>query len=215
MNIYNKPYTYLIGWSHLNKFYYGVRYAQDCHPSDFWNKYFTSSKYVAECREEHGEPDIVQIRKTFDLREQARAWETKVLTRMKVAHREDFLNRRCSGMGGYLMTDEHRANQSKRMSALWKGKKKTPEHIEKVAASKRGKHMSTESKAKMSNSLKEYFKHNPSPFKGKSHSAETLAKVSQGCKNQRRVQCPHCPKTGIAGNMNRWHFDNCKSLKVL
>ena len=98
MNIYNKPYTYLIGWSHLNKFYYGVRYAQDCHPSDFWNKYFTSSKYVAECREEHGEPDIVQIRKTFDLREQAIDWENKVLTRMKVLHREDFLNKNVGGM---------------------------------------------------------------------------------------------------------------------
>ena len=214
MNIYNKPYTYLIGWSHLNKFYYGVRYAQDCHPSDFWNKYFTSSKYVAECREEHGEPDIVQIRKTFDLREQAIDWETKVLNRMKVIHREDFLNKSIGGMG-YIMSDEDKAKMSKYMSALHKGKKKTPEHIEKVAASKRGKHMSTESKAKMSNSLKEYFKHNPNHMTGKKHSAETRAKVSQGCKNQRRVQCPHCPKTGTAGNMNRWHFDNCKSLKVL
>ena len=214
MNIYNKPYTYLIGWSHLNKFYYGVRYAKDCHPSDFWNKYFTSSKYVAECREEHGEPDIVQIRKTFDLREQAIDWETKVLTRMKVISREDFLNKNVGGMS-YIMTDEQRANKSKFMSALHKGKKKTPEHIEKVAATKRGKHMSAKSKAKVSNSLKEHFKHNPNPNKGMQRSAETRAKVSQGCKNQRRLQCPHCGKTGIAGNMTRWHFDNCKSLKVL
>jgi hypothetical protein len=37
MNIYNTPYTYLIGWSNQNKYYYGVRYAKDCHPNDFWD----------------------------------------------------------------------------------------------------------------------------------------------------------------------------------
>ena len=36
------PYTYLIGWSNLNKFYYGVRYGKGCHPSDLWVKYFGS-----------------------------------------------------------------------------------------------------------------------------------------------------------------------------
>ena len=61
----NIPYTYLIGWSKLNKYYYGVRYAKNCHPSDLWTKYFTSSKYVKQFREENGEPDIIEIRKTF------------------------------------------------------------------------------------------------------------------------------------------------------
>lgn len=26
----NQPYTYLIGWSKLNKWYYGVRYSKKC-----------------------------------------------------------------------------------------------------------------------------------------------------------------------------------------
>jgi hypothetical protein len=30
--------------------------------------------------------------------------------------------------------------------------------------------------------------------------------------NKKSVQCPHCSKTGNVGNMNRWHFDNCKMI---
>jgi len=26
-----------------------------------------------------------------------------------------------------------------------------------------------------------------------------------------KMTCPHCGKVGGAGNMNRWHFDNCKN----
>ena len=91
MTIYN-PYTYLIGWSHLNKYYYGVRYAKGCHPSDFWKEYFTSSKNVKLLREVEGEPDIIQIRKTFECPDKAREWEFNIIKRMKL-HRDDrFLN---------------------------------------------------------------------------------------------------------------------------
>lgn len=86
-------YTYLIGWSKHNKFYYGVRYSKNCHPSDLWIKYFTSSKYVNDFRKEHGEPDIIQIRKTFSCVDKARNWETKVLKRMNVIKEEKWLNK--------------------------------------------------------------------------------------------------------------------------
>ena len=88
-----KPYTYLIGWSEQNMFYYGVRYAKNCHPDDLWKTYFTSSKYVKEFREEHGDPDIIQIRKTFEDKRSAIDWEDKVLVRTKCYLREDFLNK--------------------------------------------------------------------------------------------------------------------------
>lgn len=42
MYIYT-PYTYLIGWSKHNIWYYGKRTAKNCHPNDFWVTYFTSS----------------------------------------------------------------------------------------------------------------------------------------------------------------------------
>ena len=78
---HNTPYTYFIQWSKTGMKYYGVRYAKDCHPSDFWVTYFTSSDTVSEYVQEHGNPDIIQIRKTFDNTTRARLWEHTVLKR--------------------------------------------------------------------------------------------------------------------------------------
>jgi hypothetical protein len=91
MNIYT-PYTYLIGWSDFKVYYYGVRFAKNCHPDDLWKTYFTSSKQVKRFREKHGEPDIIQIRKKFQCPERAKLWEGNVLKKMKVKDRADFLN---------------------------------------------------------------------------------------------------------------------------
>jgi len=86
------PYTYLIGWSKHNKWYYGVRWAKNCRPEEMWKKYFTSSIYVKKFSEEFGPPDVIQIRKTFNTAKSARAWEHKVLVRMKVKHDDRWLN---------------------------------------------------------------------------------------------------------------------------
>ena len=88
------PYTYLIGWSWLDKWYYGVRYAKGCHPTDFWVTYFTSSYVVDEFRKTHGEPDVVDVRKIFDSSDKARLWENRVINRLNVLKSPKFLNRR-------------------------------------------------------------------------------------------------------------------------
>lgn len=87
------PYTYLIGWSKLNTYYYGIRYAKNCNPNDLWNPYKTSSKYVKKYIEDNGEPDIIQIRKIFTDVKIAQNWEHKVLKRLRVVYRQDFLNK--------------------------------------------------------------------------------------------------------------------------
>lgn len=87
------PYTYLIGWSKTNMYYYGVRYAAYCHPNDLWKSYFTSSKHVKNYRDINGEPDIIQVRKTFIDPDKARLWEEKVLKKINASHRDDFLNK--------------------------------------------------------------------------------------------------------------------------
>lgn len=99
-------YTYLIGWSNLNLWYYGVRLGNKCMPSqDLWHKYFTSSTLVKKYRIKFGEPDVVQIRKTFESNLKASTWETKVLKRLQVLKNEKWLNRSISGailpMRGY------------------------------------------------------------------------------------------------------------------
>lgn len=91
------PYTYLIGWSHLNKWYYGVRYAKGCHPSDLWTKYFTSSKQVYNYRNQHGEPNIIKVRRVFDNVDVARKWENRILR--KIYLREEWLNISISANG--------------------------------------------------------------------------------------------------------------------
>lgn len=83
MSIYS-PYTYLIGWTKYNIWYYGVRFAKGCHPDDFWKTYFTSSKKVSMFRTEHGEPDVMGIRRIFKTGNQACIWEEKVLRRIGI-----------------------------------------------------------------------------------------------------------------------------------
>lgn len=92
MNIYT-PYTYLIGWTEHDKWYYGLRWAKGCHPDDLWTTYFTSSKYVQEFREHHGEPDVIQVRKIFGTKEEAIQWEHTVLKRSRVIESQRWLNR--------------------------------------------------------------------------------------------------------------------------
>ena len=86
-------YTYLIGWSKFNKFYYGVRFSKNCRPEDLWVTYFTSSKHVKTFADLYGDPDIIQIRKTFEDENKARLWEEKVLKKMKVVKNDKWINK--------------------------------------------------------------------------------------------------------------------------
>ena len=86
-------YTYRITCIPTGQSYYGVRYANNCNPSDLWNTYFTSSTIVHKLIKVHG-PDQFQteIRKIFEKGEDARAWECGVLTRLKANTNPVWLN---------------------------------------------------------------------------------------------------------------------------
>lgn len=86
------PYTYLIGWPEINKWYYGVRYAKNCQPNDLWNPYKTSSKTVKKLIKVHGDPPIRIVRKIFTSSALARSWEHKVLKRLKVIKNSKWIN---------------------------------------------------------------------------------------------------------------------------
>lgn len=91
------PYTYLIGWSKYSKYYYGVRYARKCTPKDLWVTYFTSSNIVKDLRAQYGDPDVVQVRRTFEDRNKAIIWEEKVLRRLKVLQNDKWINQNIAG----------------------------------------------------------------------------------------------------------------------
>lgn len=89
-----KPFTYLIKCKPTNQFYYGVKYAKNCDPSDLWNSYFTSSIYVKKLILQYGKDAFeYEIRKIFSSPRKARLWEEKVLKKLNVSNREDFINK--------------------------------------------------------------------------------------------------------------------------
>lgn len=90
-------YIYLVGWSKHGKFYYGAQWHKNANPGDLWTKYFTSSKHVKKFREEHGEPDVIQVRKTFgENASGCRDWEERFLTRVRAKRVNSWLNVRAT-----------------------------------------------------------------------------------------------------------------------
>lgn len=170
------PYTYLIGWTNLNRYYYGVRYADKCSPEDFWVSYFTSSKEVKKMRVKFGEPDVKEIRKVFDDKFSAQIWEKRVLTKMNVLNDNKWLNGNIGGIidiniikekltGRTLSeTTKQRMREAKlgkkRNTAAWnKGRIGAQKHSEetkqKIREHNLGKVKSEETKLKISSTLKD------------------------------------------------------------
>lgn len=140
------PYTYLIGWSRLNKWYYGVETGnkkKTANPSNLWNTYFTSSECVTKFRELNGEPDIIEIRKTFIMPEKALEWEDKVIRRMKMVYSEKFLN---LGTAGKSFNTLNRVPWNK-------GKPWSEEIKKKISLALKGKPILEKTKRKISKTL--------------------------------------------------------------
>jgi hypothetical protein len=86
-------YTYLILNKINGKWYYGIRYAKGCNPSELFNTYFSSSKYVKNDIALYGKSNFhYEVRKTFANILTARNWEYNVLRRMKAKTRSDCYN---------------------------------------------------------------------------------------------------------------------------
>lgn len=87
-------YTYLIGWTKYNTWYYGKKTARNCNPDTFWKDYRTSSKNVLLFIEANGEPDVIEIRNTFGSdHKSCTAWESRVLKRIDARANPNFLNK--------------------------------------------------------------------------------------------------------------------------
>jgi hypothetical protein len=121
-------------------------------------------------------------------------------------HWQDYLAYRA--LSGQIKSDEIR-----RLKTIlsWTGRKHTKESKEKIrqARSKQIMHPCPEErKQKISQSLA-----------GHLVSDDTKKKISEKTKGKpksnrgqpkRKIDCPHCGKTGAIAMMYRWHFDNCK-----
>jgi hypothetical protein len=219
MHIYT-PYTYLIGWSQYNKWYYGVRYSKDCHPSDLWINYFTSSKHVKEFREDHGDPDVVQIRKTFNNRKDALDWEEKVLRRLNVSKESKWLN--ITHNRGFPPISDLSIEVQNRRSKLISESHKCREYP-------KGRITSKFTKEKISAAQNEIWNsYNPEEYeKRRTKYKQAQENISDDVRNRQAekrkqtidskpdIVCPHCGKTAKAhasSAMSRHHFNNCKEI---
>lgn len=175
-----QPYTYLIGWTYHNKWYYGCQYGKTANPSNLWTKYFTSSKEVKKFVECYGQPDIVKIRKIFSSGESCRIWEHKVLKKLKVVTDDKWLNKTDNVSIDYQKGIEG----AKKAADKIRGKKQSEEHLHKRRQALMGHTVSSETRKKISESRKD--KNIPSPNKGKKMSLETKQKISESMLNRKR-----------------------------
>ena len=195
------PYTYLIGWTKHNAFYYGVRYSGTCHPSDLWVSYFTSSNSVKKFRAEFGEPDIIQVRKTFSSTSKARTFETKVLRRIKVKIRKDFLNKVDKPCPSFL-GGRHSIETKAKMRASAHRTPRSQEVRDKISVGNKGRVHSLNEVLKMKNSLTGYkhtnqAKENMSSSRiGLKPSSETKSKMSQASARGNHVRAVRCQYDG-------------------
>lgn len=216
-NIIYTPYTYLIGWPEHNKWYYGVRFGKNCHPKDLWNSYKTSSKYVKAFLSMHGDPNIIEVRRTFGNSIDAKLWEEKVLRRMKVVQRTDFLNRThtnnikseaiSNGLLKYwsLMSAEERKQRAIIMRA---GRKLDKENCEKLSLQLKNYWSNLSAEEKKSRNAK--WTEGSIKYQNTLSKEEKIRRGKNAAAHVKIITCPICGKSGRTGNMNRWHFDNCK-----
>lgn len=203
------PYTYLVGWSKLKKYYYGLRYAKGCRPEELWKTYFTSSKYVKNFRKVNGEPDIIQIRKIFDNQDKARIWEQKVLQRMKVIHKDDWLNKTDHISIPSMIGD---LNPMARKDVIEKHRQKllTDEYKNNMKKIVTGRKHSEKTKKKMSKSAK---KSGVGLWnKNKPKKEETKKKMSEISSKRERLLCDKCNQGYTRQNFKK-HYNSCMGEK--
>jgi len=218
MTIYT-PYTYLIGWTDHDKWYYGVRFANKNPPEhDLWKHYHTSSNYVKDFRKVYGEPDVIQVRKVFYGIDSAVRFEEKVLRRLYESdHWDKWLNKSIGK--AIIVDDDIRKKMTKpksntvnmgRSSEELSGKRNpfygkkhtvaTRQLLSKLASERTGWTQSDHQKETVRNYMK-----------NRIVSDNTKNKISMS--HNKVYTCPHCSKSG-GRIMFRWHFDNCKSFSI-
>lgn len=207
------PYCYLIGWSELNVWYYGCEYGEKskiANPRNLWVSYFTSSKYVKTFIKQHGNPDIIEIRKTFETKEQTIIWESKVLTRMNVIYKENWLNR--TNNKAIINSPETQAKIGQKNSKYFTGRPKTKEHREKLSAARKGKipNISKENRVKIVESS-----HTPETNTKRSTKMSSKIWITNGTENKRINKNEIIPESWRQGRTNERTVKQMNSIREL
>jgi len=129
------PYSYFLYHRPTGLKYYGIKHAKNCHPSQLWKSYFSSSTIVKNLIKEYGTDSFdFYIRKTFETSSQALLWEHKVLRRLNAANRPDWINRHNGGTK-FRSPITHSEKTKQLISKKGKGKILTEEHKSNISKS--------------------------------------------------------------------------------
>jgi len=220
-----QPYTYLIGWTQLDKWYYGCQYGINANPSNLWKTYFTSSKQVKKLREDFGEPDVIQVRKIFFSKEKTRLWEHNVIRRLQIVKSDKWLNQGNGGKeflnhGGYKLSETTKQKHRKpKPDGFGKKISKARKGIRGLSGEDHpmfGRSHSLDSKSLMSLAKKEKYIGMNNPFFGKNHSDIIRQHISTKAKERVRLTCPSCNKTMDSSNYKKYnHGLECKRFICL
>jgi hypothetical protein len=212
MNIF-EPYVYLIGWSTQDRYYIGAEYSNNkqkiANPANLWTVYFTSSKtkvrgFVAD----YGDPDIIQIRKTFRNAKAARKYEHKVLRRLGAVDHPKLLNEHNGGETFCItgpLSSEHKAKLSK--SHI--GKTHSTETKEKLSKVNMGKTLSPETRNKQSKARKGRNWYNDGAISIRCHPNNAPVGFVPGRLNSNKIRENHSKVMS-----GRRHYNNGKVAKM-
>ncbi len=224
------PYTYLIKCIPENCFYYGVRYAKNCSPSDLWIKYFTSSKTIKKKIKQYGKNAFAfEIRKTFDNYQTAILWETRVLSKLKVLKRSDFYNKTTNKAFEPMYGDQNPSTKEKTKNKIRETLKTTavrgnkhprkinPEkyaHIGSLLSGRKNYWSEGEKNPMHRIEVKEKFfnMRGTHPNNGRIQSTEEKEQRRQSNlgKTRKKYTCIYCNKNIAKNMLLKWHGDNCK-----
>lgn len=184
-------YFYLIQHKLSGKFYAGCRYSKNCHPSEFWESYFTSSKTIKAIIADEGKLafDVLEIipRPLNDALE----YETNFLNSVDAKSQMNWFNLH-NGDGKFKTI----GNQ-------------TRDHIDKRTKSRIGYSHTDETKLKISIKAT-----------GRIRSPETNAKVSAKTKGVKKgpyekSKCPWCELVASKRALVRHHYDKCEHFVIV
>jgi len=183
------PFTYCLTHTTTKRRYYGVRYKRGCSPADLWDKYFSSSKAVHSLIQKYGLCSFTyEIRKTFSNKKDAINWEHKVLRRLKVTERSEWINAnvgKASPNDGRKVSDQTKLKMSLSQRGEkngFFGKKHTAETRTKISIGNRGRTRTEESKKHLSEVKK------GKPFSGyNGNTPETIAKRAKSNTGKKRT----------------------------
>jgi len=179
-----------------------------------YNGSVKSKKYKSIYLIEQKENKILfktRILSQHSTREEALIEELRLQKLHNVVKNDKYINMSFASINGFFGRDV-----SGKLNPSY-GRKMTIEQKEKISKSLIGKFTGEKSAnydREFSNEWKENIskakKGCKSPFKGKTHSKESIELNRIAAKNREKLECPYCQKVLDISNAKRWHFDNCK-----